>query len=103
MARLPASAAAARPDLSLGGPQPRLSRRVAAWLSADRGASAPDPPHLLAIHVAALCRGARAPSGEAQARRPGALDDHHVLRHPRLYESVGTPRSGSSDAFHEQL
>ena len=41
------------------------------------------------IHVAGAGRAARAVAGKAGARRRGARDDHHVLRHARLHLDLG--------------
>src|SRR6516165_3134968 len=103
MAPLQTRATVDRPGLSLGGDDARLPRRLAARLSANRGAAARDPRHFLALHVAALCRRAGRSHRKTQARRSGAYHDNHVLRHPRVHQPFGKARCGNASSFHEQF
>ena len=70
--RLQIRASADRPGLSLGGVDPRLSGGEPTRLPAHRGAPARDPQRLLALHVAALCRGTRRAPRKARPRRRDA-------------------------------
>ena len=58
-------------------------------LRARAGAAAADPLAIRPIHVAGPGRATRAAAGKARARRRGARDDHHVLRHARLHLDLG--------------
>ena len=53
------------------------------------GAAPADPFGVRPVSVAGAGRAAGAVAGKARARRRGARDDHHVLRHARLHLDLG--------------
>ena len=103
LVRLPTRPGTDRPGLPDRRAGHGLSDRHATQLPPDRAASARDPPGLLALHVAALRRGARAQPGEAQARRRDQADHDHVLRHPRLHQPVGRAERGRAGAADQRI
>ena len=86
---LHAAPAADRFHLSLDVDHGDLSDADLFQFRARAGAAPADPFRLRPVSVAGAGRAAGAVAGKAGARRRGARDDHHVLRHARLHLDLG--------------